>query len=65
LDGKTHFANIDVASDAFIVKSMTRLLTSYEFVDILENNADFPFQRTIWYKSFDEVVTNDMKAIGN
>ena len=44
---------------------MTMLLTSYELVDILVNNADFPFERTMWYKFFDEVATKDLKAIGN
>jgi 3-oxoacyl-[acyl-carrier protein] reductase len=62
LNGKTDIA-IDVTSNASIVKSMTRLLVAHEHIDILVNDAGFPFERKIWYKSFDEISTADLKAI--
>jgi 3-oxoacyl-[acyl-carrier protein] reductase len=54
LNGKTDFA-IDVTSNASIVKYMTRLLAAHEHIDILVNDAGFPFERKIRYKSIDDV----------
>ena len=62
LNGKTDIA-IDVTSNASIIKSMTRLLVTHEHIDIFVNDAGFPFERKIWYKSFDEISTADLKAI--
>jgi NAD(P)-dependent dehydrogenase (short-subunit alcohol dehydrogenase family) len=63
INGKTDHAGIDITSDAGVDGLVRKVLTSHKHIDILINNAGYPFERKIWYKPFHKIQTRDLKAI--
>lgn len=54
INGKTFAAKLDVTNDTSIKKFMKQILSNYKQIDILINNAGYPFDKNIWYKKFHE-----------
>jgi 3-oxoacyl-[acyl-carrier protein] reductase len=54
INGKTFAAKLDVTNDTSIKKFIKQILSKYKQIDILINNAGYPFDKKIWYKKFHE-----------
>ncbi len=61
--GKTIPAKLDVTDLSSIKTFLQQILSSHKRVDILINNAGYPFDREIWYKRFHEVTDDDVQKI--
>ena len=61
--GKTIPAKLDVTDLSSIKTFLQQILSSHKRVDILINNAGYPFDREIWYKKFHEVTDDDVQKI--
>lgn len=51
-----HGAELDIASAASVSAFAEKMAARYGRIDVLVNNAGYPFQREIWYKKFHEVT---------
>lgn len=49
-------AELDIASAASVSAFAEKMAAGHGHIDVLVNNAGYPFQREIWYKKFHEVT---------
>jgi 3-oxoacyl-[acyl-carrier protein] reductase len=61
--GKTLGAKLDVTDSRSIQKFLQHVLSLHKRIDILINNAGYPFNRRIWYKKFHEVTDDEIQRI--
>jgi NAD(P)-dependent dehydrogenase (short-subunit alcohol dehydrogenase family) len=60
IKGKTFAAEIDVTNSSSIKRFLQQIVSDHERIDILINNAGYPFDRKIWYKKFHEVTDDEL-----
>jgi 3-oxoacyl-[acyl-carrier protein] reductase len=63
IKGKTFAAEIDVTNSSSIKRFLQQIISDHERIDILINNAGYPFDRKIWYKKFHEVTDDEVDRI--
>jgi NAD(P)-dependent dehydrogenase (short-subunit alcohol dehydrogenase family) len=63
IKGKTHPERSDVTNAQRIEEFMRCMAERHKHIDILINNAGYPFDRMIWNKSFHEVSEEDLEKI--
>ena len=67
IKGKTHPERLDVTNvqriEEFMRGFMRWMAERHKHIDILINNAGYPFDRMIWNKSFHEVSEEDLEKI--
>jgi NAD(P)-dependent dehydrogenase (short-subunit alcohol dehydrogenase family) len=63
IKGKTFAAEIDVTNSSSIKRFLQQIVSDHERIDILINNAGYPFDRKIWYKKFHEVTDDEVDRI--
>ena len=63
IKGKTFAAEIDVTNSSSIKRFLQQIVSDHERIDILINNAGYPFDRKIWYKKFHEVIDYELDRI--
>jgi 3-oxoacyl-[acyl-carrier protein] reductase len=63
IKGKTLAAEIDVANIYSIKRFLQQILSNHKRIDILINNAGYPYDRKIWYKEFHEVTDDEVDRI--
>jgi NAD(P)-dependent dehydrogenase (short-subunit alcohol dehydrogenase family) len=63
IKGKTFAAEIDVTNSSSIKRFLQQIVSDHERIDILINNAGYPFDRKIWYKKFHKVTDDEVDRI--
>lgn len=63
IGGRVFAAEIDVADDSSVKKFMEQTLSKHRRIDVLVNNAGYPFDSHIWYKRFHEVTEEEIHKI--
>jgi len=63
IKGKTFAAEIDVTNRSSIKRFLQQIVSDHERIDILINNAGYPFDRKFWYKKFHEVIDYELDRI--
>ena len=63
IKGKTHPERLDVTNAQRIEEFMRCMAERHKHIDILINNAGYPFDRMIWNKRFHEVAEEDLEKI--
>ena len=63
IKGKTLAAEIDVANIYSIKRFLQQILSNHKRIDILINNAGYPYDGKIWYKKFHEVTDDEVDRI--
>src|SRR5438067_6207901 len=63
IGGRVFAAEIDVADDESVKKFMEQTLSKHRRIDVLVNNAGYPFDSHIWYKRFHEVTEEEIHKI--
>jgi 3-oxoacyl-[acyl-carrier protein] reductase len=63
IEGKTYPERLDVTNAQGIAEFMRLVAERHKHIDILINNAGYPFDRMIWKKSFHEVAEEDLKKV--
>jgi NAD(P)-dependent dehydrogenase (short-subunit alcohol dehydrogenase family) len=63
IKGKTFAAEIDVTDRSSIKRFLQQIISDHERIDILINNAGYPFDRKIWYKKFHKVTDDEVDRI--
>jgi len=63
IKGKTFAAEIDVTNRSSIKRFLQQIVSDHERIDILINNAGYPFDRKIWYKKFHEITDDEVYRI--
>ena len=65
IEGKTYPERLDVTNAQGVAEFMRLVAERHKHIDILINNAGYPFDRMIWNKSFHEVVEEDLEKVIN
>jgi 3-oxoacyl-[acyl-carrier protein] reductase len=63
IKGKTYPERLDVTNAQAIAEFMHQVAERHKRIDILINNAGYPFDRMIWNKRFHEVAEEDLKRV--
>jgi 3-oxoacyl-[acyl-carrier protein] reductase len=63
IGGRVFAAEIDVADDASVKKFVDQTLSKHGRIDVLVNNAGYPFDSHIWYKRFHDVTEEEIHKI--
>ena len=63
INGKVFAGALDVTDNSSVQKFMQQILSVHDRIDILVNNASYPFDREIWYKRFHEVTDEEQEKI--
>ena len=63
IEGKTYPERLDVTNAQGIAEFMCHVAERHKRIDILINNAGYPFDRMIWNKSFHEVSEEDLEKV--
>ncbi|MDQ3948699.1 MAG: SDR family oxidoreductase [Thermoproteota archaeon] len=63
IEGKTYPERLDVTNAQGISELMCHVAERHKRIDILINNAGYPFDRMIWNKSFHEVSEEDLEKV--
>ncbi len=63
IEGKTYPERLDVTNAQGIAEFMCHVAERHKRIDILINNAGYPFDRMIWNKSFHEVAEEDLEKV--
>jgi NADP-dependent 3-hydroxy acid dehydrogenase YdfG len=50
INGKAFAAEIDITSNSSVNSYLQQMFSNYKRIDILINNAGYPFNTEIWYK---------------
>ncbi len=58
IKGKAFAEEVDVTNDSSVKQFIQQVLDNHKRIDILINNAGYPFDKNIWYKKFHEVTKN-------
>lgn len=65
IEGKTYPERLDVTNAQGVAEFMRLVAERHKHIDILINNAGYPFDRMIWNKSFHEVAEEDLEKVIN
>ena len=60
---KVFAAEVDVTSINSVKKFVKQILLKFGRIDVLVNNAGYPFDKNIWYKRFHEVTDEELQKI--
>jgi 3-oxoacyl-[acyl-carrier protein] reductase len=60
---KVFAAEVDVTSINSVKKFVKQILLKFGRIDVLVNNAGYPFDKNIWYKRFHEVTDQELQKI--
>ena len=60
---KVFAAEVDVTSDNSIKNFVEQILSRFGRIDVLVNNAGYPFDKSIWSKRFHEVTDEELQKI--
>jgi 3-oxoacyl-[acyl-carrier protein] reductase len=63
IKGKAYPERMDVTNAASVIESVRHLAERHKHIDILINNAGYPFDRNVWNKRFHEVAEEDLDRI--
>lgn len=63
IKGKTYPEKLDVTDAAGVVKFVRHVAEKYGRIDVLVNNAGYPFERKIWTKRFHEVTEDEFDRV--
>jgi 3-oxoacyl-[acyl-carrier protein] reductase len=63
IEGKTYPESLDVTNAQSIAECMRHVAERHKHIDILINNAGYPFDRIIWNKNFHEVAEEDLEKV--
>lgn len=63
IKGKTYPEKLDVTNAEDIAEFMRHVAERHKHIDILINNAGYPFDRMIWNKRFHEVAEEDLEKV--
>ncbi|MDP8888925.1 MAG: SDR family oxidoreductase [Thermoproteota archaeon] len=63
IKGKTYPERLDVTNPQRIAEFMRHVAERHKHIDILINNAGYPFDRTIWNKRLHEVSEEDLEKV--
>lgn len=63
IKGKAFAAEVDVTRDSSVKEFIQQVLDNHKRIDILINNAGYPFDKNIWYKKFHEISSNELDRI--
>lgn len=63
IKGKTYPEKLDVTNAQGIAEFMRHVAERHKHIDILINNAGYPFDRMIWNKRFHEVAEEDLEKV--
>jgi 3-oxoacyl-[acyl-carrier protein] reductase len=63
IKGKTYPERLDVTNAQGIADFMLHVAERHKHIDILINNAGYPFDRMIWNKRFHEVAEEDLEKV--
>jgi 3-oxoacyl-[acyl-carrier protein] reductase len=63
IGGKTYPERLEVTNAQGVAEFMRRVAERHKHIDILINNAGYPFDRMIWNKRFHEVAEEDLEKI--
>ena len=61
--GRTHPERLDVTNAQGIAEFMHHMAQRHKHIDILLNNAGYPFDRMIWNKRFHQVAEEDLEKV--
>ncbi len=65
IKGKVYPEQLDVTSQPAVAKFMRHMLERHRRIDILINNAGYPFDRKMWFKKFHEVTEEEVDRVIN
>jgi NAD(P)-dependent dehydrogenase (short-subunit alcohol dehydrogenase family) len=63
INGKAFAAEIDITSNSSVKRFLQKVLSNYRRIDILINNAGYPFNSNIWSKKFHKVTDEELDKI--
>ncbi|HSA75261.1 MAG TPA: SDR family oxidoreductase, partial [Candidatus Nitrosocosmicus sp.] len=63
IKGKAFAAEVDLTNDSSVKQFIQQVLDNHKRIDILINNAGYPFDKNIWYKKFHEVSNKELDRI--
>jgi 3-oxoacyl-[acyl-carrier protein] reductase len=63
IEGKTYAERLDVTNAQGVAEFIRLVAERHKHIDILINNAGYPFDRMIWNKSFHEVAEEDLEKV--
>jgi 3-oxoacyl-[acyl-carrier protein] reductase len=63
IKGKVFATEVDITSDSSVKEFIQQILDSHKRIDVLVNNAGYPFDKNIWYKKFHEIDDHDLDKI--
>jgi 3-oxoacyl-[acyl-carrier protein] reductase len=63
IHGSVLAEQLDITDAASVKKLVARIKEQYGRIDILANNAGYPFERKVWYKSFHDVSDDEFDRI--
>jgi 3-oxoacyl-[acyl-carrier protein] reductase len=63
IKGTTYAEELDVTNAQGVVEFMRRMAVKHKHIDILINNAGYPFDRVMWNKRFHEVTEEDIDRV--
>jgi NAD(P)-dependent dehydrogenase (short-subunit alcohol dehydrogenase family) len=63
INGKAFAAETDITCNASVKSFLQQVLSHHGRIDILINNAGYPFNREIWYKKFHQITDEELDKI--
>jgi 3-oxoacyl-[acyl-carrier protein] reductase len=63
IEGKTYPERLHVTNTQGIAEFIRHVAERHKHIDILINNAGYPFDRMVWNKSFHEVAEADLEKV--
>jgi 3-oxoacyl-[acyl-carrier protein] reductase len=63
INGKAFAAEIDITCNASVISFLQQVLSNHGRIDILINNAGYPFNSEIWYKKFHQITDEELDKI--
>jgi 3-oxoacyl-[acyl-carrier protein] reductase len=61
--GKTYVERLDLTDTQGMLDFVPRMVEKHKHIDILINNAGYPFDRAIWNKRFHEIADEDLERV--
>jgi 3-oxoacyl-[acyl-carrier protein] reductase len=63
IKGKTYPERLDITNAQAVAEFVRQVADRHKHIDILINNAGYPFDRMIWNKRFHEVAEEDLERV--
>jgi 3-oxoacyl-[acyl-carrier protein] reductase len=63
IKGKAYPEQLDITDAAGVVKFLRHVRERHKRIDVLVNNAGYPFDKKIWYKKFHEVTEEEFDQV--